>query len=55
MGGALFPSTTVGDTIRVWIVHVDGTRLFLEAVTTEQADFALEQEIEQIVESIRFE
>ena len=55
-GGALFPSTTVGDTIRVWIVHVDGTRtrLFLEAVTTEQADFDLEQEIEQIVGSIRF-
>jgi hypothetical protein len=54
-GGALFPSTTVGDTIRVWIVHVDGTRLFLEAVTTEQADFDLDQEIEQIVESIRFD
>jgi Tol biopolymer transport system component len=53
-GGALFPSTTVGDTIRVWIVHVDGTRLFLEAVTTEQADFDLEQEIEQIIRSIRF-
>jgi Tol biopolymer transport system component len=53
-GGALFPSTTVGDTIRVWIVHVDGTRLFLEAVTTEQADFDLEQEIEQIIGSIRF-
>jgi Tol biopolymer transport system component len=53
-GGALFPSTTVGDTIRVWIVHVDGTRLFLEAVTTEQADFDLEQEIDQIIGSIRF-
>ena len=55
MGGALFTGTTVGDTIRVWIVDVDGTRLFLEAVTTEQADFDLEREIEQIVESIRFE
>ncbi len=55
MGGALFTNTTVGDTIEVWIVDVDGTRLVLEAVTTTEADVALEQEIQQIVGSVRFE
>jgi hypothetical protein len=53
--GALWPVTGVGDTIRVWIVDVDGTRLFIEAETTEQADSNLEQEIQQIIESIRFD
>jgi hypothetical protein len=54
-GGALWPTTGVGDTIKVWIVDVDGTRLFIEAETTKQAGGDLKQEAEQIVESIRFE
>ena len=54
-GGALWAMTGVGDTIRVWIVDVDGTRLFIEAETTTQADSDLEQEIQQIVGSIRFD
>jgi hypothetical protein len=54
-GGALWTTTRVGDTIRVWIVDVDATRLFIEAETTRQADPDLEQEIQQIVESIRFD
>ncbi|MGH2630718.1 MAG: hypothetical protein ACRDHI_09195 [Actinomycetota bacterium] len=53
-GGALFPRTTVGDTIEVWVVDVEGTRLFIGAVTTEQADSDLEREIRRIVGSIRF-
>ena len=53
-GGALWPKTGVGDTIRVWIVDVHGTRLFIEA-ETKQASFDLQQEVQQIVESIRFE
>lgn len=53
--GAVWPGTNVGDTIRVWIVEVEGTRLFIEAETTTQADSALDQELEQIVASIRFE
>ena len=52
-GGALWPKTGVGDTIRVWIVDVDGTRLFIEAETAY--GFGLEQEVQRIVESIRFE
>ena len=43
-----------GDTIRVWIVDVHGTRLFLAAATTTQANWRLKQEAQQIVESIRF-
>jgi len=53
-GGALFPRTTVGDTIEAWIVDVRGTHLFFSAVTTEQANYALEREIRRIVGSIRF-
>ena len=54
-GGALWPTTGVGDTIRVWIVDMDGTRLFIEAETTQQAVGGLAEEVQQIVESIRFE
>jgi hypothetical protein len=52
--GALWLWTPVGVTIDVWIVDVDGTRLFIEAETTRQAGSELEQEIQQIVGSIRF-
>jgi hypothetical protein len=52
--GAHWPETGVDDTIRVWIVDVGGTRLFFEAITTEDADDGLFREIEPIIESIRF-
>jgi hypothetical protein len=55
VGGALWPSTNAGDTIRVWIVEVRGTILFIEAETTTQASDQLEHEIDQIVGSIRFD
>jgi hypothetical protein len=42
--GALWPRTGVGDTMRVWIVDVEGTRLFIVAATTRQAGSDLEQE-----------
>jgi hypothetical protein len=54
-GGALWPTTGVGDTIRIWIVDVDGARLFIAARTTEQASSGLEKEIRQIIRSIRFD
>jgi hypothetical protein len=54
MMGSFWPGTNVGDTIRVWIVDVDDTRLFIEAETTRQADAELEKEIQQIIGSIRF-
>jgi hypothetical protein len=52
-GGALW-TTAVGDTIRVWIVDVGGTRLFIAAATSVQANARLKREVNQIVESIRF-
>jgi hypothetical protein len=53
--GALWPTTGVGDTIRIWIVDVRGTLVFIEAETNEQADSDLEREIQRFVGSIRFE
>ena len=53
-GGTLWPTTDVGDTIRVWIVAVNRTRLFIAAATNEQATSSLAKEIQQVVESIRF-
>lgn len=52
--GACWNTTNVDDTVEVWIVDVPGTRLFIEAETTTQADSVLRQEIRQIVGSIRF-
>lgn len=54
-GGTLWTKTGVGDTIRVWIVTVNGTRLFIAAATNEQATPDLKNEIQQVVESIRFD
>jgi hypothetical protein len=54
-GGPLWGDTRRGDTISVWIVDVDGVLLFIEGVTTTWARPKLEQEIQQIVESIRFD
>jgi hypothetical protein len=54
-GGALWPTTGVGDTIRVWIVDVDGMRIFIAAETTTDAGSALNREVRQIVQSVRFD
>jgi hypothetical protein len=54
-GGALWPKTGVGDTIGVWIVDVHGMPLFIEAETTKGVSRDLEREVQQIVESLRFE
>jgi hypothetical protein len=60
-GGDLWPTTSVGDTIRVWIVPVAATsfykrtRLFIAAATKEDADAKLKREVERIVGSFRFE
>ncbi len=43
--GALWPTTSVGDTIRVWVVNVDGTRLFIAAATTVQANASLRKRL----------
>ncbi len=53
-GGALWTTTPAGATMRVWVVDVDGTRLFIGAATLGEASSDLEQEIEQIIRSIHF-
>jgi hypothetical protein len=55
MGGALWLTSDVGDTIRVWIVDVDGTRLFIGGETRKGSGSGPGEEIDQIVGSIRFE
>ncbi len=52
-GGAFWRTTDAGDTIRVWIVAVNGKRLFI-AAATRRGGHGARDEIQQIVESIRF-
>lgn len=54
-GGTLWTTTRVGHTIRVWIVTVNRTRLFIAGATNKQATSSVKKEIQQIVESIRFD
>ncbi len=53
-GGALWDTMHVGDTIRVWIVKVEGRLLFIAGATTRKATPWLARETRQIVESITF-
>jgi hypothetical protein len=48
-------ATALGQTNRVWIVDVNGTRFWFEAETFSGAKPALEQEIQAMVDSIVFE
>jgi hypothetical protein len=52
--GSSWRSTEAGDTVRVWLVDVGETRLFIEGATRPAAGTQLDREIEQIVGSIRF-
>jgi hypothetical protein len=54
-GGAFWTNTLPGDTIRVWIVDLDETLLFIEAATHWNASPGVGQEIQKIVDSIQFE
>lgn len=61
-GGAFWLTPGVGATIHVWILDVDGTRLFIAGETQHIRDGATEQrlaglmgEIHQIIDSIQFE
>jgi hypothetical protein len=55
-GGAFWGDMTIpGDTIRVWIVDVRGTLVFIEAETHWNASPSVGQEIQQIVDSIQFD
>jgi hypothetical protein len=60
LGGALWPQTVPGDTIQVWLVKVDGLRLFIAGETQplngvpHHLAARFTREVEQLVESIRF-
>jgi len=64
-GGAFWRSAGVGDTIRIWIADVAGARMVIEGLTHERAvpwvpmtevqRTLLEQQIQEIVDSVRFE
>lgn len=55
MGGALWPETEPGDTVRVWIVATPERFLFIEAKTKPDAGDRLEAQIQAIVDAIIFE
>jgi hypothetical protein len=52
---ALWTRIDPGDTIQVWIVDVDGKLIYIEADTHRNAGPKVEHEIEQIIESMRFD
>ncbi|HEX6222568.1 MAG TPA: hypothetical protein VF115_15860, partial [Acidimicrobiia bacterium] len=54
-GGAIWDRTFLGDTINVWIVDVDRTRLFIAGATHADARPDVWEEIQQIIDSIRFD
>jgi hypothetical protein len=45
----------LGNTIRVWIVEVEGARFMVESEALDGARPSLEREIDQIIDSIQFE
>jgi hypothetical protein len=54
-GGPAWWETKVNATIRVWLVDVDGTRFFIGGESRPRATTELVQELDDIVDSIRFE
>jgi hypothetical protein len=52
--GAFWTGTQAGDTVRVWIVDVGETRLYIEGAMHADASRDLERELQHIVGSIRF-
>jgi hypothetical protein len=52
--GALWPETVSGDTIRAWIVDVDGTIVFIAGATHADAGSGVVREIEDTVDSMEF-
>jgi hypothetical protein len=53
-GGARFP-TALPSTMSVWIIDVDGTVVWIDGETFEGASPTLTQEMQQMIDSIRFE
>ena len=54
-GGALWPETFPGDTVRVCIVDLNGILFWIQGTTHREATKQLVREMEQTIYSIRFE
>jgi hypothetical protein len=48
-------ASALGETLSVWIVDVDGTRLSIDAESYKGAGPEIEREIQTIIDSIQFE
>ena len=48
-------ASTINEVLRVWIIELDGTHIWIEAETYRGAGPEIEQEIQQIIDSIQFE
>jgi hypothetical protein len=53
-GGALWPETTPGSTVRVWVVEAGRRVLFIEGKTNDRGESFFEPQIQAIVDSIEF-
>jgi hypothetical protein len=54
-GGPLWGRTGIGDTIQLWFVEVEGAAFVVGAQFHGEGGIGLEQQVEQIIDSIRFE
>ena len=53
--GEIHFASALGETVRVWIVDVNGTRLVIEGESYKGSGPEIEAEIQQIIDSIQFE
>jgi hypothetical protein len=53
--GPFWSGVLVGDTIRIWLVEMNGIVLYIEGDTHRYAGHGLEKEVERIVGSMRFD
>jgi hypothetical protein len=53
--GPFWSGMEVGDTIRIWLMNIGGTILYVEGDTHDYAGAHLRQEVEKIVASMKFE
>jgi hypothetical protein len=53
--GPFWLRTEVGDTIRIWLVRIGGTILYIEGDTHDYAGAHLKREVDKIVSSMAFD
>jgi hypothetical protein len=53
LGGSFWNETVPGDTVRVWVVDLDGKPLVLIAASHASADDSVERDVAQMVDGLR--